>query len=1543
MNLEKDTWEVISNYFETTDNYITKHHLDSFNDFTENKIYHIFNDKQSNPQYIALNDKENDDITYLIAIHYGGRNHDKFEISRPIIYDSLKEEVKPMYPNEARLKNLTYAFNVFCDIEIEYVVKEGETEILRTFNQVPFKQINIGRVPIMLHSSLCTLDKISKEGLKKFGECPYDQGGYFVIDGREKVCVSRERKSENVLYINKSSHPDYRYMAEVKSVPAQFRYARNTYLYVMDGTGEIMVDNPYFKAGKSDKGSRLIPLFVLFRALGVETDKEILEYIFHNLDDQFAQQGAEFLSPSFDNEDNQLIYDQMSALIYLEKFVKKMDTSDVGDIQRNRLKRLAILFKTIYDNLYPHVGNNLHEKALYLGYCVNQLLKVVLGIKNETDRDSFVFKRIDLSGFMIANLFRDGFQQLQYDCRNKISSDFEFGYNELKGDQIVNMVNENNIKLIFQPASTEKLVLTAFRTGTMSNPGGTSLKKGVIQQIDRRGYFTYMSQIRRLVTPNDTGTRVQLDQRRLHGTQYGYMCPIGIMDGSNVGIKKHFTCTTHITSGSPSDPLVQAIRDGGLIPLSDLHHTLFYKQTKVFLNGKWLGVHTQPDKLMEWMRLLRRNGLINIYVSVSWKVRDNEIVCLSDGGRCSRPLYIVEDNIHLITQKMIDDLKDHKINWKDLIVGSKKKTKKVPYVHNEYYPPKSVGYNSEDLYGELKKHSGVIEYLDNNEMENVMLSATVNLTSKYVDYTHSELHPSMILSPLAQAIPFPEHNQLPRNVYGIGQCKQAAAPYATNYMNRMETTAMVLSTPQKPLCNTRMGKYIFNDRLGHGQNIIVAVCSYTGYNQDDSIICCKDSIDLGLLRMSYYKGYEQTEKQDPKLGTFEYFYNPETHKDTDDLDDIQPKQYQDYSQLDKYGFIREGTYCKGKEILVGKYVKMAQGEDPPRDISLAVKGGGETVDKVFTCYVDDTKTRLVKIRTVKERLPELGDKIGSRYGQKGVLGITLHREEMPHTKNGLRPDIIINPGAFPKRMTNAQFIETVYGKLAAELGLVADGTGFIPKDIEAIGRKLEENGFEAYGTEVLYNGLDGKQIQANVFLGPVYYQRFKQMVGDKIHSRAAGSRNEEDLSTMGGGYTVRERQPYAGRALGGGGRIGEMERDAIISHGIMGFLKESVMERSDKYYAHICSKSGRIGIVNPTESLFISPDIDGPLSYNIAETLDVDGYYRHNNEFSRQQILGLNTYNQDQTEFFRAYMPYCAKLLIQECEGMGISIRLRSEASDLRPEVEKEKKDEMVQLSIADDGISMEAEREELESLKEYLKQKKKDDEELEQKGGEVELLDDLQEDQEGGYDPDPERTGVERLHEERSRLLEMAGGSRQEMIDSLRSEEGIDGTAEAIENSSNNLDLEMGVHPAPTSSSTGGLGYAPALPSVQLPPMAANQLGGGPTLDPIQTFQRPEVRPVIQEMQPYQSATQAPHNPENDVKIINLDSGYMNGMGGGGNAAQIEAEMNAQGSNGQGPGIDDYSPGADILGNLGQSTVESGNLEEVMGGASAVEQEMFI
>jgi len=1264
MNIEKDTWKIIDSYFKETPNYLTKHHIDSFNDFLSEKIRSIFNDEDLNPQIIPFFDKQDPNKQYTAKIYYGGKSQEGIYISKPIIYDDLKGENRPLYPNEARLKKLNYAVNVFCDIDIEYSMKiDNEYKYKDVACPVQIKKLNLGRVPLMLHSEACPLYRVPRELRKKMGECIYDHGGYFVIDGKEKVCISRERKAENMLYINKSSHPHYSWTLDIKSVPAEFRYARNSYLHVIEKTGEIFFENTYFK---NPNKNNLIPLMIIFRAFGAESDKEIMEYIFNDLDSEFARKGMEYLIPSFNNSEALEIDDQNSSYVYLEHFMKGIE-NDQKDFYRNRTARLALLMKNIVDNIFPHVGKDLTAKLHYLGYSTNQLLKCILGYKNETDRDSFVYKRVDLSGFMIANLFRDGFKQLRYDANITLSTKYEFSSQTLKDYDFINLITDATVKEVFKTASLEEFVMKAFRTGNMTNVGHINEKKGVIQQADRRGYLAHTSLMRRLVTPNDYDTRVQLDQRRLHGTQYGYLCSFDIMDGSNVGVKKHFTLLCQVTAGTRKGELIRCIQENNLIPLTDIHPSLIKGQTKVFVNGEWIGIHLEPEKLVNKLRLLRRNALINIYTSIAWYVNDNEIVCWTDGGRCVRPLYIVENNQLMINQDLIDKVKTKKIGWYNLIGGKKKKT--IDPSDGKYYRPEENGFicdTEEELLEQLRKNSGVIEYLDNNEIENVMLSTSFFMEDSDIEYTHCELHASMILSPLAHCVPYAGTNQLPRNVYGVTQCKHAISTMATNYMNRIETAAMILSYPQKPLINTRVGKYLYNDRLGHGNNIIVAVACFTGYNQEDSIIFNKSSIDRGLLRVSYFRQYTSEEVSDPKTGTYEKFYNPNNTSGNEVQEDVLPSQDLNYENIDQYGFIKEGTYCKGKEVVASKFIKITRQDIPPRDISLYSEGG-ELVDKVFTTYTDNQKTRLAKVRVVKQRLPELGDKVGSRYGQKGCCGMFFPEEDMPVTDDGIVPDIIINPQAFPKRMTNGQLIEGPASLLASALGINLDGTTFEHYDLNLIGDLLEQNGCNRYGEKVLYDGFEGRQIKANIYMCPTFYQRFKQMVKDKIHSRTAGSRIE-DVPMLGGGYMARERQPYAGRALGGGGRVGEMERDCIIAHGISAFMKETLMERSDKYFYYVSQDTGRQVICNPEEKIYYDPDMDGPMSYNLVDVLDMDVNDKNkdeNNISNKHEILGVNTFPQRHTNFSKIYVPFNCKLLVQELEAMGISMRIITEGSNI--------------------------------------------------------------------------------------------------------------------------------------------------------------------------------------------------------------------------------------------------------------------------------------
>ena len=400
--------------------------------------------------------------------------------------------------------------------------------------------------------------------------------------------------------------------------------------------------------------------------------------------------------------------------------------------------------------------------------------------------------------------------------------------------------------------------------------------------------------------------------------------------------------------------------------------------------------------------------------------------------------------------------------------------------------------------------------------------------------------------------------------------------------------------------------------------------SYSGYNQDDSVIINKSSIERGLFASSYFKSYDGEEVIDTRNNSQDFFYNP-----NDELyENVKKKNEYNYNNVDQNGLVKEGTFVHDNDVLISKYTKEGAGSlKTMKDCSVGVKmDGWGVVDKVFSDYYNSDKQKIARVRICTYRNPSLGDKFASRHGQKGVIGMILPQEDMPYTKDGIVPDIIINPHAIPSRMTLGQLVETVMGKSCSMLGLYADATPFTNIDNNEIFNILEHNcQFQRHGDEVLYSGINGKQMSTKIFIGPTYYQRLKHQVRDKVNSRATGA------------VSLKTKQPPSGRSVGGGLRIGEMERDAILSHGALQFLKETMIERSDKYSTYISANSGMTSIVNPIENKYICPSMDGPLEFN--DELSIE------NDNSSCDIVKVN-------------IPYNTNLMIQECNAMGISMRL---------------------------------------------------------------------------------------------------------------------------------------------------------------------------------------------------------------------------------------------------------------------------------------------
>ena len=527
-------------------------------------------------------------------------------------------------------------------------------------------------------------------------------------------------------------------------------------------------------------------------------------------------------------------------------------------------------------------------------------------------------------------------------------------------------------------------------------------------------------------------------------------------------------------------------------------------------------------------------------------------------GRCCRPLYIVENNKLRINEKHVRAMQNNSITWNQLLKG-------------DLYA-RDIQTESAELFNDR----AVIETIDVEEINTMMVASNMKQLSRNQDgrlityrYTHCEIHPSLMMGVLSSIIPFSDHNQSPRNVYQSAMGKQAMGIYATNFRHRFDTLAHVLHYPQKPLVNSRILQLLPSNEMPSGINAIVAIASYSGYNQEDSVILNQSAIDRGLFASTFYRTYRNEEKKSHMSGEDEIFCQPLKYN-------TRILKGGNYNKLGENGFVPKNTFVSSNDIIIGKVIpyRDENGKTGYRDNSSSLKNNesGHVEDYIVSTNEDGYK--FCKFRVRSARYPMIGDKFSSRHGQKGTVGIVYAQEDMPFTKDGIVPDIIINPHAIPSRMTIGQLVECLLGKSCATLGCYGDATPFTDMSVKKISALVTKCGFESHGNEVLYNGRTGKQIDMNIFIGPTYYQRLKHMSSDKIHSRSTGP------------YVMLTRQPSEGRSRDGGLRMGEMERDAIISHGAGMFLKESMLDRSDLFEVHICNTCGNIASVNEFKNIY---------------------------------------------------------------------------------------------------------------------------------------------------------------------------------------------------------------------------------------------------------------------------------------------------------------------------------------------------------------------
>jgi len=1195
-----DVWHIIETYFRDNPNYKSQHQVDSFNEFIHSKTNGIeYIVKRENPQIIYKDaiDADKGKYRYQINIFYGeslnddGTINDKIIdnlfISSPTVY--IDDKTTYMYPNIARLKGYTYASCIYCNIGV--IFRDNETNEITIKN---FEKVNIGLMPIMVKSKLCILNGLDGVRLSELGECPYDPGGYFIIKGKEKVVLSQEKKINDILYINSQNDEITPMQAVLKSVSREgFQSSRtnaisfNRVIVNYEPSNEessIVSKKHVYRINVRILGiDTVLPLFVLFRALGYQSDKDILELIMYQSDSpELRKRLLDELVPSM--KDTQPIYTQKGAIKYIAMMTKGKEIINVIDILAN--------------NFIPNYITN-EEKGIYLGYAARKLLMTKLGILKETDRDSYSAKRIDLAGSLLLELYRELWSIFQRNVSLKIDNDFKFHFKDY-GNDIKNLINDDNIKKVFNPKSMDVIVKSfgsVFGTGL-------SGRQGIIQDLNRNAMLGTLSHLRRISNPLPPGSN-SIGPRKLHNSQWGFICPSESPDGGNVGIINHLAITTQVSFNVSEIGLMDALLDQGLIMLQDSVGSDLNQTCKIFLNGKWIGIHKDPEYLYKIMRLLKLNSLIHLYTSIYWDIKVNEIYVFCDSGRLLRPVLVLKKMGSKVSCPLIEGDFSKMSSWNHLIRGEHMyKNDPEMSIYDERYHRDEfmiIKDKYEDYLSYLEDNASQIEYIDPLETEGFLIGKSIYSLDK--EYTHCEIHSSLMLSAVVVNIPFPEHSQYPRNVFSCQQTKQAVGLYSSAYNTRFDTFAHVLNYPQKPIVTTRFKKYTDVDKLPYGVNAIVAIASYGGYNQEDGLILNKTSIERGMFNSLYFRSYEDSEESDGSKRI--YFDNPQN------VSNVKKGKTINYDKLDKNGIVKEGSYVTATDAIIGKV-----GEETNIDGKRVNTVSGKTIKFSTSGFVDKvvvTKNkdnlRSAKVRIRKNKIPTVGDKYASRPGQKGMCGLVLEQEEMPFTKDGIVPDIIINPHAIPSRMTINQLLECVLGKSACLGGFLGDATAFQNNDIHDYAELMKKYNYNEWGNETMYSGITGEQLTTSIFIGPTYYQRLKIMVADKIHSRGTGP-----LQSL-------IRQPAAGRSNNGGLRIGEMERDSILAHGIADFLQESTMERSDKYSVNIDQRTGLIASGEESDD-----------------------------------IVNVN-------------MPYAMKMLLQELQTMSIAPRLITNNSVENPYV----------------------------------------------------------------------------------------------------------------------------------------------------------------------------------------------------------------------------------------------------------------------------------
>ncbi len=1014
---------------------LVESNIRSFNDFITHRMQQIVNEVNE-----TIN-KEDVEVTL-----------GKMRIGKPDVIEA-DGSVSKTTPTEARLRNLTYAAPVYVELTVKY----GE--------QADNGEVEVGRIPIMVRSAGCNTYGMSREELITHYIDPLDPGGYFIVNGNERIMVMAEDLASNQPFLEDGRQG---FMLRLFSQRGTYRIPTT-----ITETNDGIIDVTF---------SRLknIPAVVLVKALGMTRESDIAKNIGRE-DDCVIVNLYEFAS----------VQDVEAALLHI---------AEKSSIQGTKKEILDRTKQKIDNFLLPHIGldkASREEKAITLCRLIKQFLNAKSNNRLRTDKDHYANKRVKLTGDLLADLFRINLSILVRDIQYSLQ-------------KVMKRKKFYSIKTVAKSTLFTQRIESAIATGSWIGE-----RTGVTQNMDKTNYLAILSQLQR-VSSMLPGEQENFMARTLHPTHYGRFCPTETPEGTEIGLRKNLAILSRVSTAVPFDEekALQRLKVFGLNQEGGID---------VFFNGRFIGFAKDANEFVKHVREARNRGEFPPELGVRGINETGSITISTEIGRVLRPLIIVKNGSSLLKDEHMVLLEQGKLSWSDLV------------------------------------KEGIIEYLDAAEEEDALVSLKAeNITEKH---THLEIDSIDLFGLITSLVPFANHDQSSRLNRGSKTLKQSLGIYAANYLTRLDTDVSILHYPQHPIVKSFM--YDTLEVYPSGQNLVVAIMPFEGYNVEDAVVLNRGSVDRGMGRSTYFRPYKATELQ--------YTGGLKDEIVVPDKDIAGYRTEASYKFLEDDGIVYPEAQVNSGDVVIGKTT-------PPKflseakDISIQSKKEASTiirqeergtVDAVFITS-DGDGNKIVQVRIRDLRLPEPGDKFSTPHGQKGVVGLLADQRDMPFTSRGVRPDLMFNPHSIPSRMTVGYLIEMLAGKTAAATGKIVDGTAFSGASVQELESSLKEMGFQYDGKETMYDGVTGKKMKAKIYIGTMYYLKLKYMVSNKIHARASGK------------VALLTRQPTEGRSRGGALRLGEMEQQALVAHGASLLLKERY--DSDKTTLWVATNSGFLAI-----------------------------------------------------------------------------------------------------------------------------------------------------------------------------------------------------------------------------------------------------------------------------------------------------------------------------------------------------------------------------